>query len=88
LRVSSLYRFQGSPALFRDPSRASLDRITKQKAFVKHFLEVFSEKNKADQYLRTMVDPPGGMFGFWPGLSFFLPHNVQGFFVPENIRRH
>ena len=102
LRVSSLYRFQGSlgspatsiiatphrrahsfrltsplksflpPAVFRgSPSgfRASLDRITKAKSFVKHFLAVFSEKKQADQRFRTMRNLPDKKFGFWPKIS-------------------
>ena len=69
LRVSSLYRFQGSPAHSTAFARASLHRISKQKAFVKHFLALFSEKNKADQRFRTMRDPPLRMFGFWPFLK-------------------
>ncbi|WP_283399468.1 hypothetical protein, partial [Aristaeella hokkaidonensis] len=38
--------------------QASLDRISNGKAFVKHFLEVFLKKIKANQRFRTMRDLP------------------------------
>ena len=44
---------------------ASLDRISNEKAFVKHFLALFSEKYKADQRFRTMRRLALQMFGFW-----------------------
>ena len=42
--------------LFRGFPQASLDRISNEKAFVKHFWEVFLKKIKANQRFRTMRD--------------------------------
>ena len=63
------------------PSRgfpqASLHRISKPIRFVKRFLVLFSEKNKAAQRFRTMRRPPWKMFVFLPGFSCFILYIIR-----------